>query len=202
MRVVGLTGGIGSGKSSVAEMLALRGVPVVDADVISRACVEPGSRVLEDIVRRFGEHVLLPSGALDRAALAAVVFNDVRARRELEGLTHPCIRAGIETELQSLREASQPPPLAVVEHPLLVETGAHERVDVVVVVEAPLEVRVARLMSARGMSRDDVLARVASQVDDAERRSVADHILDNSGNVEALEREVERLLVRLRGVDA
>jgi dephospho-CoA kinase len=90
----------------------------------------------------------------------------------------------------------------VVEHPLLVETGGHARVDMVVVVEVPLETRIARLMVARGMSREDVLARVASQAGDAERRSVADHILDNSGNVEALEREVERLLVRLRGVDA
>lgn len=201
MRVVGLTGGIGSGKSSAAGFLAARGVPIIDADAISRGCVEPGP-VLEAIVRRFGEDILLPSGALDRAALASVVFNDVRARRDLEGLTHPCILAGIETRLQSLREAPQPPPLAVVEHPLLVETGAHERVDVVVVVEAPFEARVARLMSARGMSRDDVLARVASQADEAERRSVADHILDNSGDVEALEREVERLLVRLRGTDA
>jgi dephospho-CoA kinase len=199
VRVVGLTGGIGSGKSAAAAMLAARGVPVIDADAISRRCVEPGSPVLEAIVRRFGEDILLPSGALDRAALAAVVFNDVGARRDLEGLTHPCIRTGIETGLQSLREAPRPPLLAVVEHPLLVETGAHERVDVVVVVEAPLEVRIARLMSARGMSEEDVLARVASQAGEAERRAVADHILDNSGDVEALECEIERLLVQLRG---
>ena len=199
MRVVGLTGGIGSGKSSVGAMLAARGVPVIDADVIARRCVEPGSPALEGIVQRFGRDVLLASGALDRAALAAVVFNDANARRDLEGLTHPCIRAGIEAAVQSLRGAPQPPPFAVIEHPLLVETGGHARVDKVVVVEVPLESRIARLVASRGMSRDDVLARIASQADDQARRVVADLIVDNSGDMVALEIEVERLLTQLRG---
>lgn len=199
MRVVGLTGGIGSGKSSVGAMLAARGVPVIDADVIARRCVEPGSPALEGIVQRFGRDVLLASGALDRAALAAVVFNDADARRDLEGLTHPCIRAGIEAAVQSLRGAPQPPPFAVIEHPLLVETGGHTRVDKVVVVEVPLESRIARLVASRGMSRDDVLARIASQADDRARRVVADLIVDNSGDMAALEAEAERLITQLRG---
>jgi dephospho-CoA kinase len=202
VRVVGLTGGIGSGKSSVAALLAQRGVPIIDADAVARACVDPGSPALEAIVQRFGRDVLLPSGSLDRAALAAIVFHDAGARRDLEAITHPCIHAGIEAQLASLREAPQPPSFAVVEHPLLVETGTDARVDLVVVVEAPIETRIARVVSSRGMTREETLARIASQADDEDRRVVADRILDNSRDAAALEREVELLVAWLEGTSS
>ena len=194
MRVVGLTGGIGSGKSSLAAAFAARGVPVVDADVVARRCVEPGSPGLAAVVRRFGPTVLSADGSLDRAALAGVVFADATARRDLEAITHPCIRDGIDDALAALRDADDAPAVAVVEHPLLVETGAHERVDTVVVVEAPVEVRVQRLVTRRGMVEADVRARIAAQVDDATRRAVADVVVVNDGDPARLEVEAARIL--------
>lgn len=187
MIVVGLTGGIGSGKSTLAAALAGLGVPVIDADAVARRCVEPGTPALTAVAERFGPGVLLPDGSLDRAALARIVFADEDARRDLEAITHPCIRAGIDDELGRLRRAPSAPPVAVVEHPLLVETGAHERVDVVVVVEAPVDVRIARLTAGRGMSEDDARARIAAQTADETRRTWADLVVDNSGDAAELQ---------------
>jgi dephospho-CoA kinase len=198
VRVVGLTGGIGSGKSRVAALLRERGVPVVDADRVARDCTAVGSPVLEAVVARFGPGVLASDGSLDRPALASLVFTDGAARRDLEALTHPCIRAGIEAALARLASASPAPDLAVVEHPLLVESGGVDRVDVVVVVEAEAELRVARTVGARGMSEADVRARMAAQVDDATRRAVADHVITNDGDEAALAAAVDALLGSLR----
>lgn len=197
MRVVGVTGGIGSGKSSFAAELAGLGVPVVDADAVARRCVEPGTAALDAIAARFGPEVLRGDGSLDRPALAALVFADDGARRDLEAITHPCIRAGIEEELEALLTRDPHPPVAVVEHPLLVESGAHERVDVVVVVEAPLEQRIARLTEQRGMTEADARARIAAQVDDATRRGFADHVVVNDGDVTDLRPAAQRLLAQL-----
>jgi dephospho-CoA kinase len=163
--VVGLPGGIGSGKSTLADAFAALGVPVIDADLVARGCVAPGSAGLAAVAARFGPDVLLPDGSLDRGALAAIVFADVAARRDLEVITHPCIREGIDRALARLRELPAPPELVVVEHPLLVESGAHLRVDRVVVVEAPLEQRLRRLVADRGMVEDDARARIAAQVE-------------------------------------
>jgi len=195
--VVGLTGGIGSGKSTLADAFAALGVPVIDADLVARGCVAPGSAGLAAVAARFGPDVLLPDGSLDRGALAAIVFADVAARRDLEVITHPCIREGIDRELARLRELPAPPELVVVEHPLLVESGAHLRVDRVVVVEAPLEQRLRRLVADRGMVEDDARARIAAQVDDAERRRIADHVVVNDGEPDALQRAAERLVALL-----
>lgn len=197
MRVVGVTGGIGSGKSSFAAELAALGVPVVDADVVARRCVEPGTAALDAITARFGPEVLRADGHLDRAALAALVFADEGARRDLEAITHPCIRAGIDEELAALLASDPRPTLAVVEHPLLVESGADERVDVVVVVEAPLGQRITRLTARRGMSEADVRARIAAQVDDATRRGFADHVVVNDGDEADLRAAAQRLLAQL-----
>jgi dephospho-CoA kinase len=201
VRVVGITGGIGSGKSTFAAELAGLGVPVVDADLVARRCVEPGSPALDAIVARFGPVVLAADGTLDRPALAALVFDDVAARRDLEAITHPCIRDGIDAELAALRERIPAPALAVVEHPLLVETGAHERVDMVVVVEASLAQRIARLTTQRGMTEHDARARIAAQADDATRRAVADHVVVNEGDPADLRGEAERLLALLTSED-
>ena len=194
MRVVGITGGIGSGKSTLAAALAAQGVPVVDADAVARDCLAPGSPGLAAVVTRFGPGVLAPDGSLDRPALAAVVFADPSARRDLEAITHPCIRDGIEAELDALRARPDVPAMAVVEHPLLVETGAHARVDTVVVVEAPLEERLRRLVAERGMTEADARARIAAQADDATRRAVADVVVLNDGDAGRLPAEARRII--------
>lgn len=197
MHVVGLTGGIGSGKSALAGELAALGVPVIDADAVARRCVEPGGDVLPAIVERFGADVLAPDGTLDRGALAAIVFADDEARLALEALTHPCIRAGIADELAALGRRADPPAVVVVEHPLLVESGATATVDTVVVVEAPSAQRVARLVEERGMTVEDARARIAAQADDATRRAAADVLVHNDGPREALAGAARDLLARL-----
>ena len=184
---IGLTGGIGSGKSTVAGLLAARGAQIVDADRIAREVVEPGTPGLEAVVAAFGPGVLTHDGALDRPALAAVVFADPEARRRLDGIVHPLVRARA-TELV----AAAPPDAVVVQDvPLLVETGQAGSYDLVLVVEADLETRVRRLVG-RGLSEDDARARIAAQATDDQRRAVADVVLDNSGTVEDLEVQVDR----------
>jgi dephospho-CoA kinase len=199
--VVGLTGGIGSGKSALAAELAALGVPVVDADEVARRCVAPGSPALAAIVGRFGTEVLAPDGSLDRMALAAVVFVDARSRRDLEAITHPCIRAGIDADLDALRSRPDAPSIVVVEHPLLVETGGHARVDTVIVVEAPVELRIERLVRDRGMTEAAARDRMAAQADDATRRAAADHVVTNAGDRAALASHAARLLAVLRAED-
>jgi dephospho-CoA kinase len=201
--LVGLTGGIGSGKSTVADLLRARGVPVVDVDVLARACMEPGP-VLDAVLAHFGDGVRAQDGTLDRAALADVVFARPQARRELEALTHPCIRERIDAELARLAAAPDAAQLVVLDHPLLVESGAQVRVDAVVVVEAPEPLRVRRLVRGRGMRRKDVKARIANQASDADRRSVAHHVILNDLGLAELEESVELLLRELRseaGID-
>lgn len=201
MRVVGLTGGIGSGKSTVAALLRERGVPVIDADEVARDCVTPDGPVLRAIVARFGTEVLTTDGSLDRAALAAIVFADPAARQDLEALTHPCIEAGIAAGLAALAASTDPPDLVAVEHPLLIEAGRTDEVDVVVVVEAPLADRVARVVAGRGLTQEQVRARIASQVDDVARRAAADHLVRNDGDLSGLALRVDELLLALRGAE-
>ena len=184
---IGLTGGIGSGKSTVAGLLAARGARVVDADRIAREVVEPGTPGLDAVVAAFGRDVLTAEGALDRPALAAVVFADPDARRRLDGIVHPLVRA----RAAELVAAAPPDAVVVQDVPLLVETGQASSYDLVLVVEADLATRVERLVG-RGLSEDDARARIASQATDEQRRAVADVVLDNSGTVEDLEAQVER----------
>jgi dephospho-CoA kinase len=184
---MGLTGGIGSGKSTVSGLLAERGAVIVDADRIAREVVEPGTPGLAAVVEAFGPRVLNDDGSLDRPALAAIVFADPEARRRLDGIVHPLVRE------RGAELAAQAPPGAVVVHdvPLLVETGQAGSYDLVLVVEADPETRVARLVG-RGLSEDDARARIAAQATDEQRRAVADVVLDNSGTPAELEAQVER----------
>jgi dephospho-CoA kinase len=184
---IGLTGGIGSGKSTVSALLAARGAVVVDSDRIAREVVEPGTPGLARIVAAFGDRVLDADGALDRAALAAVVFADPEARKRLDGIVHPLVRARA-TEL-----AAAAPPDAVVVHdvPLLVETGQAGSYDLVLVVEADPGTRVARLVQ-RGLTAEDARARIAAQASDEQRREAADVVLDNGGTQEQLAGQVDR----------
>lgn len=186
---VGLTGGIGSGKSTVARRLGELGAVVVDADVIAREVVEPGTPGLDAVVRRFGPAVLTDEGDLDRATLAGLVFSDPTARAGLEAVTHPLV-AGRTAEIVAAAPAD-----AVVVHdvPLLVEMGLGPQYDLVVVVGASEVTRLARLLQDRGMSRADATARIAAQADDAGRRAVADVWLDNDGDRESLLAQVDAL---------
>jgi dephospho-CoA kinase len=187
---IGLTGGIGAGKSTVSAALAAHGAVVVDADRIAREVVEPGTPGLDAVVAAFGPRVLTADGALDRPALAAVVFADPAARSRLDGIVHPLVRRrAAELELAA-RQADQS---AVVVHdvPLLVETGQAASYDLVLVVEAPEAVRVPRLV-ARGLPEDDARARIAAQATDEQRRAVADVVLRNDGTPEQLRAQVDR----------
>jgi dephospho-CoA kinase len=184
---IGLTGGIGSGKSTVSALLAARGAVIVDSDRIAREVLEPGTPGLARVVDEFGDGVLAADGSLDRAELAAVVFADPDARRRLDGIVHPLVRARA-TEL-----AAAAPPDAVVVHdvPLLVETGQASSYDLVLVVEADPETRVSRLVQ-RGLTAEDARARMAAQASDEQRRAVADVLLDNSGTPEHLAEQIDR----------
>lgn len=197
MRLIGLTGGIGSGKSTVARLFAERGAVVIDADQVAREVVEPGEPALDAIRVRFGPGVIDADGQLDRPALAAIVFGDVAARRDLEGITHPRIAERIAERIEAVRRAEETDGVervVVLDHPLLVESGAAVGYRTVVVVEAPLETRIHRLVTARGMGEADARARVAAQADDDARRDAATHLVDNGGDVEALGAQVDAVL--------
>lgn len=195
MYLVGLTGGIGSGKSTVARRLAAHGVPVVDADAVAREVVEPGEPALAELAERFGPDVLTAQGALDRPALAALAFADDTERAALDAIMHPRIAGRVTARLQELADAGEP--VAVLDHPLLLETDGRDLVDVIVVVVAPEEVRVQRLVEQRGLAEDDVRARIRAQTDDDARRAAADHVVVNDGELERLLERTDQLWARL-----
>lgn len=190
-RLVGLTGGIGSGKSAVADLLAQFGAVIVDADVLAREVVEPGTPGLAAVADRFGPGVLLPDGRLDRAALAAVVFADADARADLNAIVHPRVRA-LAADRRAAALASDPDALVVDVIPLLVETGQAGRFDTVVVVDCPEDVQVARVMARSGLSEAEARARVAAQASRARRLAAADVVVRNEGTLDDLRAEVER----------
>jgi dephospho-CoA kinase len=185
MVMVGLTGGIGAGKSTVAALLSARGAIVIDADAIAREVVEPGMPALEKLVERFGPEILQPDGSLDRPKLGGIAFLNDETRKELEAITHPAIG---ELFLQRVAEA---PPGSVVVHdvPLLVESKRGFDYAAVIVVEAPLDVRLDRL-EARGVPRADARRRIELQASDEDRRKVATWIVDNSGDLRSLEDQI------------
>jgi dephospho-CoA kinase len=186
--MVGLTGGIGSGKSTVARMLVERGAVVVDADVIAREVVEPGKPALNALVDAFGPEILQPDGALDRAALAERAFATDETRKQLESITHPAIGE------EFLRQVAAAPPDGIVIHdvPLLVESKRGFEYGAVIVVEAPLELRLQRL-EERGVPRDDAERRMAHQASDEDRRKVATWMVDNSADLAHLERRIDEI---------
>jgi dephospho-CoA kinase len=196
MVVVGLTGGIGSGKSTVAALLAARGAVVVDADLLAREAVAPGTRGLADVVARFGPAVLAPDGTLDRQALADLVFADPAALADLNAIVHPVVRAAIADRLAALDGG--PAPLVVLEIPLLVESGRSYGASAVIVVDCPEEVAVRRLVEGRGMDEADARRRMAAQASRADRLAAADLVIDNSGSRDELEREVDRAWAALQ----
>lgn len=186
---VGLTGGIGSGKSTVAKRFADRGVAVVDADALAHELTGAGGAAIPLIRAEFGPEAIDAAGALDRARMRAIAFADADARRRLEAILHPMIRAESER-----RAAAAPGPYVILMIPLLVESGeARARVDRVLVVDCPEEVQIARVMARSSLSREDVTAIMRSQVSRAERLAYADDVIDNSGALETIEPQVEAL---------
>ena len=186
---VGLSGGIGSGKSTVSARLAELGAVVVDADRIAREVVEPGMRSLTEIADRFGPEVVGSDGALDRAALGRIVFADEQARRDLEAITHP----RIAERTRQLVEAAPADAVVVHDIPLLVELDRAGDYALTVIVDVPEEVRLRRLVQLRGMDEAEARRRIAAQATDEQRRAAADVLLDNSGTLEDLQSAVDRL---------
>jgi len=183
---VGLTGGIGSGKSTVARLLAEHGAIVIDADRIAREIVEPGQPALAEIGQRFGTEVISPEGTLDRGALAAIVFSDTAALSDLNAITHP----RIAQRTAELISAAPDDAVVVYDMPLLVENDLAEGWDVVVVVEADRDVRIRRLIE-RGLDEADIEARMNRQATDEQRRAVADIVIDNTADLAMLGPAVE-----------
>ncbi len=196
MRIYGLTGGIGSGKSTVAAMLRELGAPVIDADALAREVVAPGSEGLAEVVRAFGAEVLDPSGALDRKKLGAIVFADPARRRRLEGITHPRIAA--EAMRRAAALGAEGHAVAFYEAALLVENGSHAGLAGLVVVSAPENVQVRRVRERDGTTEAEARARLAAQLPLAEKLRVATHVIDNAGDLGATRAQVEALWRRLR----
>ena len=195
--LVGLTGGIGSGKSTVAAMLAARGAVVIDADQIARDLAAPGGACYQPMVDRFGLDVVLPDGTIDRAKVAAVVFKDPQALADLNAITHPRIREELG---RRVLEQATTDRIVIMDVPLLAETTRKDwGLAAVVVVDAPIEVAVERLVAQRGMTEDDGRARVASQASREERLALADFVVNNGGTRDELEAEVDRAWVWLTG---
>jgi dephospho-CoA kinase len=190
---VGLTGGVASGKSTVAVLLAELGAVLIDADVLAREVVACGTDGLAAITEAFGAAVLTPNGELDRAAMGTVVFGDVVKRQALEAIIHPRVRArGAELEAAA-------PAGAIVVHdiPLLVETGQADRFEAVVVVDVPAEVQVRRMVEQRGLTEAEAAVRLAAQATRAERLAVASYVVDNSGTLEDLRDQVTEVFAAL-----
>ncbi|MFO6453238.1 MULTISPECIES: dephospho-CoA kinase [unclassified Aeromicrobium] len=188
-RRVGLTGGIASGKSTVSARLAALGAMIIDYDRLAREVVEPGSPALDLIAQRFGAGVITPEGTLDRPALGALVFADPAALKDLEAITHPAIR-----DLAARREQEAGPDGIVVhDNPLLVEMGAAAACEVVIVVDAPEEIQIARMVGDRGMSEADARARIAAQASREDRNAAADVLIENTGTREQLSARVDEV---------
>jgi dephospho-CoA kinase len=198
MMRIGLTGGIGAGKSTVAAMLAERGAVIVDADAIARELVEPGGAALAELVTEFGPRILQSDGSLSRAELASLAFSDPRATERLNAIMHPLIR-----EEAGRRLAAAPDAQAVVyDMPLLVETGQQDLVDLVVVVDVPEEVQVDRAVRLRGLDEADVRRRMEVQAARADRLAAADVVIDNSGDEADTRDRVDALWARVTGSDS
>lgn len=193
MITIGLTGGIGSGKSTVASGFARRGAALIDADAIVREQQAPGSPVFTEMVVRFGDHIVAPDGTLDRGAVATIVFNDSDALADLNAITHPPVGREIRRRLSELTETDQ---LVVLDIPLLGEGLAKGRrpryqTSGILVVDTPTDVAVERLVTSRGFSDDDARARIASQLSRNERLAIADWVIDNSGGLDELEPAIQ-----------
>jgi dephospho-CoA kinase len=193
VKIVGLTGGIGSGKSTIARLFAELGVHWVDADDIAREVVEPGTPALRAIAEHFGERILLPSGGLDRAELRSLIFQDEAERKWLESLLHPLIR---EAMLNQLHPRDYHLPYTLLISPLLLETDQHKLVDRIVVIDVPVETQIERTATRDGNSPEQVQRIIDAQMSRSNRLAKADHVIDNAAGVERARAQVAELHTR------
>ncbi|WP_431221352.1 dephospho-CoA kinase [Leifsonia xyli] len=198
MQLIGLTGGIASGKSTIASRLASHGAVIVDADRIAREVVEPGTPALAEIARRFGQGVIAADGSLDRPALGAIVFGDQDALRDLNGITHPAVLAASTARFEAAA-AADPDAIVVYDVPLLVESANEYPFDLVVVAHADAATRIHRLVTLRGMDAAEAERRIRSQASDEERLAVADVVIDTGGTLQRTREQVDALWERLQG---
>ena len=191
MRLVGLTGGIGSGKSTVSSMLAEHGAVIVDADRIARELQEPGSPVLAQMAERFGGHVIAADGTLDRAAVAAIVFGTDEASRQaladLNGIVHPALQREIRARIEAERDTDR---VVILDFPLLAE-NPRDDLDATIVIDVDPEVAITRLVEFRSMDADDARRRIANQASREQRLAIATHVIDNSGDLTTLRAQVD-----------
>lgn len=189
MILVGLTGGIGAGKSTVSALLAERGAVIVDADRIARELQGPGSPVLEQMAQRFGSHIIAADGTLDRPAVAAIVFHDAEALADLNAIVHPAMQSEIQRQIDVQRDTDR---VVVLDFPLLTE-NPRRGLAATLVVDVPPEVAIARVVEQRGMDEADARARVNSQVSRDDRLAMATHVIDNTGDLDALRDRVDEV---------
>jgi dephospho-CoA kinase len=199
MILVALTGGIGAGKSTVSQRLAARGAVIIDADAIVRELQEAGSPLLDRLAQRFGREILGDDGELDRPALAAIAFNDHGALADLNAIVHPEVRAEITRRVAAEAGTDH---VVVIDTPLFEVTDPGTKIDAVIVVDAPVDIAVERLVSQRGLTETDARARIANQISRADRLAKADRVIDNSGDVAALDAQIDGLWEWLTTRDA
>lgn len=197
MKKIGLTGGIGSGKSTVAKLLATAGFLVVDADQLAREIVEPGQPVLAELAQAFGEDVV-EGGRLNRQLLAQRAFATQEQTDKLNAITHPAIRALTDRRFAEAAAAGEP--AVIYDMPLLVDLGLHQGMDLTVVVSASADIRVRRLSSSRGVNEEDARRRMAAQIDEPTRNAAADIIIDNNGGLDDLVPQVDLLIEKIRAL--
>ncbi|MFG6304511.1 dephospho-CoA kinase [Corynebacterium hesseae] len=196
MKLIGLTGGIGSGKSTVAQLLVRHCWELVDADQIARDIVEPGQPALTELAQAFGEDILQEDGSLDRGLLASRAFSSREKTAVLNSITHPRINEETQARFDAARRGGAD--FVVYDMPLLVDKGLHKDMDATIVVDVDAEERVRRLVAYRGLDEEDARRRIAAQIPDDVRRAVADFIIDNNGPREALDEQVKGVVEKLR----
>jgi dephospho-CoA kinase len=191
--LVGLTGGIGAGKSTVSNLLAERGAVIVDADAIVRELQAPGGEIVTKLAERFGADVLAADGSLDRAKVASIVFNDEQALKDLNAIVHPAVRTEMQRRVDAERDTGH---VVVLDIPLLAENPRKD-LQAVLVVDVPVDVAVERLVAARGMDEADARARIANQASRERRLELATHVIDNAGDLDALSARVDEVWAEL-----
>lgn len=196
MKIIGLTGGIGSGKSTVARSLQKHGFPIVDADLIAREIVEPGQPALAELAKEFGEDILNADGSLDRGLLASRAFTNKDTTQRLNNITHPRINQRTQELFDEARENGAE--AVIYDMPLLIDKGLHKDMDATIVVHAAEHVRLERLTTKRGLDVDDVRRRINAQIDDETRKQHADILLDNNGTEEDLTKQIAQAVDKIK----
>ena len=198
MRVIGLTGGIATGKSSVSALLKKAGAVIIDADRIARQVVKKGLPAYREIVASFGEAILLPDGEINRSALGDIIFNDPRKKQLLNRIVHPYVRKEQSRQLKHI-EKNDPDAIVILDIPLLIETQTYMDLSELIVVYAPEHIQIARLMQRDGISKTDALARVRSQMPIEEKKGKATIVIDNSGTRENTRKQTLKIFQQLKG---